>query len=90
MKTGIIEANLVKLNEEFQLDYIRDLIAQKQTESEKSLLKKTDIEFYEREYQRLQNLLQQSFDDSHLPNESSVKPELNSLLIKIRLTSSYS
>ena len=85
MNTGRIEANLVKLNEEFQLSYISDLIAQKQAESEKVLLKNADLEFYLQEYQRLQNQLQSAFNKTTLPNEPSAKPELNCLLIELRL-----
>ncbi|BAU65058.1 hypothetical protein STA3757_24370 [Stanieria sp. NIES-3757] len=85
MNTGIIEANLVKLNQEFQLSYLNDLIAQKLSESEISLLQKTEIDFYFEEYQKLQNELQKAFENSHLPNEASAKLELNSLLLKLRL-----
>ena len=84
MNTGRIEANLVKLNE-FQLSYLIDLIAQKQAESEKVLLKDADLEFYLQEYQRLQNILHTAFNKSHLPDEPSAKPELNRLLIELRL-----
>ncbi len=38
MQTGEIEANLVKLNEKFQLSYIPDLIARKLEGEEKSVL----------------------------------------------------
>ena len=84
MKTGRIEANLVKLNEEFQLPYIVDIIAQKISATEKSLLEETDLEFHTQEYQRWQHELESAFYNSHLPNDASAKPDLNSLLISIR------
>jgi uncharacterized protein len=85
MNTGKIEANLVNLNHIFQLSYLNDLILQKCMSAEKSSLNEADIEFYQQEYQRLQNELQEAFNHSHLPNEPSAKLELNNLLIKLRL-----
>lgn len=85
MNTGKIEANLVKLNQIFQFSYLDDLIAQKCTSSEKSLLNKADINFHQQEYQRLQTELETAFQNSHLPNEPSAKQELNNLLTNLRL-----
>ncbi|WP_319423055.1 nucleotidyltransferase domain-containing protein [Pleurocapsa sp. FMAR1] len=84
MNTGRVEANLLNLNQEFSLPYIGDLVAQKCTESEKSILKETDIEHHFQEYQRLQRELEAAFGNSHLPDDSSAKLELNSLLIDTR------
>jgi uncharacterized protein len=85
MNTGTIEANLVNLNQLFQLSYLNDLITQKCTSSEKASLNETNFNFYEREYQRLQNELQEAFNKSYLPNDSSAKSDLNNLLIELRL-----
>ena len=85
MNTGIVEANLVNLNQEFNLAYINDLIAKKSTESEKCVLQEAELEFYFQEYQRLQNELEIAFHNSHLPNNSSAKSDLNNLLIEMRL-----
>lgn len=84
MNTGKVEANLVNLNQEFNLPQIADLIAYKQAESEKAVLNKVDLEFHEKEYQRLQSELEAAFDNSDLPDNSSAQPELNSLLVEIR------
>ena len=84
MKTGKIEANLASLNTEFKLPYIQDLINQKITSAEKSVLKEIDREFHTQEYQRLQNELEVAFKDSHLPDEPSARAELNNLLIASR------
>lgn len=84
MNTGRVEANLVNLNKEFQLSYLDDLIVQK-AESEKALLKNSDLEFYSQEYQRLQNILDVAHNKSALPDEPSAKLELNDLLIRLRL-----
>jgi predicted nucleotidyltransferase len=85
MNTGKIEANLAKLNQIFQFSYLDDLIAQKCTSSEQSLLNKADINFHQQEYQRLQTELETAFQNSHLPNEPSAKQELNNLLTNLRL-----
>src|SRR6184192_1146818 len=72
MRTGEIEANLSKLNEEFRLPYIADLVARKLAGPEKSKLEDADISFHESEYKRLRGELQAAHDMSHLqeaPNE---------------------
>ena len=84
MNTGRIEANLMALNQEFNLSYIQDLVEQKQSETETTILKEINLEFHQQEYQRLQEELEIAFNNSHLPNDSSAKPELNSLLVNIR------
>lgn len=85
MQTGMIEANLVKLNEKFQLSYLEELIAKKTTGAEKSTLKDTQIDFYLQEYERLQQKLELAAQNSHLPENSSAQPELNDLLVRVRL-----
>lgn len=85
MNRGKIEANLVRLNQVFQLSYLNDLMTQKCTSSEKSRLNKADINFYQQEYQRLQTELETAFHNSRLPHEPSAKQELNNLLINLRL-----
>ena len=87
MQTGEIEANLVKLNDEFQLSYIPDLIARKLGGDEKSVLENADIEFYRQECDRLIKLLEEASITSHLPSNSDAKVELNKLLIKVRMAS---
>src|SRR5450756_1512172 len=67
MRTGVIEANLVTLNEEFRLSYIPDLVARKLSGPEKSKLEDADIAFHESEYQRLRVELQSAHDASQLP-----------------------
>jgi uncharacterized protein len=87
MQTGEVEANLVKLNEKFQLSYIPDLIARKLDGAEKSVLEDADIEFYKQECDRLINLLEESSNISHLPSNPDAKIALNELLIKVRMAS---
>ena len=86
MRTGVIEANLVKLNEEFRLPYIADLVARKLAGPEKSKLEDADVAFHEAEYQRLRGELQAAHDASQLPELPSdeTRAALNDLLVRVR------
>ena len=53
MRTGVVEANLVQLNESFQLPYVPDLIERKVTGTEKGTLDQADLDFHQRDYPRL-------------------------------------
>jgi hypothetical protein len=86
MRAGEIEANLVTLNDEFKLPYIPGLIARKLAGPEQATLDDADVQFYEREYNRLRGELEQAFQDSALPEASAGRVALNDLLIRIRLS----
>nr|WP_322686631.1 nucleotidyltransferase domain-containing protein [Nostoc sp. DedQUE07]MDZ8133152.1 nucleotidyltransferase domain-containing protein [Nostoc sp. DedQUE07] len=88
MQTGVVESNLVKLNEVFNLPYISDLISQKLTDTEKSILSDVNVAFYQREYERLHNKLQDAYQSSSLPEAPSANADLDNLLIRLR-TKSY-
>ncbi len=85
MQTGEIEANLVKLNEKFQLSYLPELIQRKIEGAEKGVLPETDLEFYRTEYERLTGELEDAMNKSHLPEMPNAKEALNDLLIRLRL-----
>jgi predicted nucleotidyltransferase len=87
MQTGEVEANLVKLNEKFQLPYIPDLIDRKLAGEEKSVLEDTDIAFYQQERDRLINILEDASFTSHLPSNPNAKVALNDFLVKVRMSS---
>ena len=84
MRTGQIEANLVRLNDDAQLSYIPDLIARKTGGPEKGRLETADLKFYEAEYERLRSVLQTAFEESHLPEVPTAAAALNELLIRLR------
>jgi hypothetical protein len=84
MRAGVIEANLVTLNDVYRLLYIDELVALKTTGAEKGKLDAADLAFHEREYQRLTAQLEQALQDSSLPEHSDAGPDLNDLLIRIR------
>jgi uncharacterized protein len=89
MRTGEVEANLVKLNEEFRLPYIADLVARK-LGGPKDLavgqLLDDEVAFHESEYQRLRAELQFAHDASRLPELPSeeTRAALNDLLVRVR------
>jgi predicted nucleotidyltransferase len=86
MRTGVVNANLVELNEEAHLPYIADLIARKQS-GENTTLEDADVAFHQREYERLRVELQAAHDESQLPEAPSdeTRKALNDLLVRIRL-----
>ena len=85
MRTGEIEANLVRLNETFNLPYIPELIDRKVHGREKSRLEHADLEFHTREYDRLRGELEQAFETSALPERPRGAGALSDLLVRIRL-----
>src|SRR6476660_5091707 len=63
MRTGEVEANLLRLNEEFQLPYIADLVARKLAGPEKSKLEDADIGFHRGEFERLRRELEEAHQE---------------------------
>lgn len=87
MRTGEVEANLVKLNAEARLSHVGDLIARKQAGPEKSVLDDEDVSFHQGEYERLRVELELAHQSSTLPEAPSARPALNDLLVRLRLSS---
>ena len=85
MRTGEIEANLVRLNETAHLPYIPELIERKTVGPERGELDQANLEFHEREYERLRGDLERAFADSPLPEAPSGARALSDLLVRIRL-----
>jgi predicted nucleotidyltransferase len=88
MKTGEVEANLVRLNESAKLPYLPELIERKVTGSEKGRLEAADLDFHQREYERLRAELEQAYEASRLPENPSGGEALNDLLVRVRLRGS--
>jgi len=87
MRTGEIEANIVKLNEAFNLPYIPELIQQKLEGYEHDeLAAGHGMDFYTKEYLNLEQMLQDAAEQSNLPKEPSGRGDLNDLLVRLRLT----
>jgi len=85
MRSGEIEANLARLNEEFKLPYIPELIERKLAGPEKSALSDVDVEFHQREFERLRSALEDAHQASSLPEAPAGRGSLNDLLIRLRL-----
>jgi predicted nucleotidyltransferase len=86
MKTGIVEANLVTLNQEARLPFISDLVARKTEGMEQGTLSDSDISFYESEYLRLRTELETAQAKSVLPDAptAETRAEINDLLVRLR------
>jgi predicted nucleotidyltransferase len=87
MRTGKVEANLVRLNEEARLGHVQDLIVRKLAGPEQSALGDGDVEFHRREYERLVAELEAASQASALPEGPTSRPALNELLVRLRLRS---
>ncbi|MBC7871516.1 MAG: hypothetical protein H7Y09_11810 [Chitinophagaceae bacterium] len=85
MQTGEIEANLSRLNEGFKLHYLDELIERKITGKEQETIPATDIDFFQREYERLISLLEEVSQTTTLPEIPQGKAALNDLLVRLRL-----
>jgi len=85
MRTGEVEANLLKLNESAKLPYIDELVERKLSGPEKGRLDSADLEFHEREYQRLVAELELAGERSSLPERPTGKRALNDLLVRLRI-----
>jgi hypothetical protein len=85
MRTGEVEANLLTLNDSAQLPYIGELVQRKLAGPEKGRLDAADIQFHEREHQRLLGELETAAKASKLPDHARGKTALNDLLVRLRL-----
>jgi hypothetical protein len=64
---------------------ILDLIERKAAGTEKGTLEQSDLEFRRREYERLQDELEQAFECSRLPEQARGAEALNDLLVRVRM-----
>lgn len=85
MRTGQVESNLLRLNEEAKLPYIAELVERKMAGGERSKLTDADLAFHQREYERLVAGLEEAFQQCHLPEVPSAHAALNDLLVRLRL-----
>lgn len=87
MRAGVVEANLRRLNTEYRLPYIDDLIARKTGGAEQGALDDADMAFHAAEYARLRSRLEEEHRPSELPEASSALAALNDLLVRLRVAS---
>jgi len=74
MQTGMVEANLVTLNETFQLTYIPNLVARKLAGPEHGVLANVDVAFFGQEFVRLHAALAAARDGTQLPRDTFRPP----------------
>jgi predicted nucleotidyltransferase len=84
MRTGIVEANILRLNDLFHLPYINDLVDRKMGGAENMLVEGADLAFHARETQRLADELQAAYEASSLPETPTARDALNDLLVRLR------
>lgn len=87
MRTGAVEANLPRLNSEYRLPYVADLIACKTSSDEHATLEAIDLDFHAGEVERLRARLQDEAARSHLPETATSRDALSRLLVTLRLGS---
>ncbi len=85
MRTGEVEANLVRLNAVARLSQVSDLIDRKLAGPERSVLGDSELEFHQREFERLRNELGTAFQGSQLPETATGRDALNDLLVRMRI-----
>ena len=86
MGTGEVEANLLRLNDEFRLNDISELIARKSSGTEQSTISDADVDAHRREYERLRTELEVASERSPLPEAPSARAALSDLLVRLRRT----
>jgi uncharacterized protein len=86
MQTGVVEANLVRLNEAARLPYLDELVQRKIAGAEKERLTEADLDFHRSEYVRLREKLQQAHEASVLPEAPRGSAALHDLLVRLRLS----
>jgi len=85
MRTGAVEANLNRLNNEYSLAYIPELIERKTRGTENQRLDAAETTFYATEYDRLRKRLEEEAVKTSLPESQTAKASLNELLVRVRL-----
>jgi predicted nucleotidyltransferase len=85
MQTGVVEANLIRLNETAKLPYLDELIQRKIDGAEKERLAEADLGFHRGEYERLRARLEAAYEASALPEAPRGNGALHDLLVRARL-----
>jgi len=85
MRTGRIEADLRRLNEEFELPFLEALMERKRLGERVELGPEDEVDFHRREFARWLANLEEAGERSRLPEAPTAAPALDDLLIRIRL-----
>jgi predicted nucleotidyltransferase len=90
MQTGVIESNLLHLNDSFRLPFLPELIDRKLNGDEQGCLQTSELAFFEEQYATLVARLEQAYSESDLREVPEAGDELNELLVRLRLWGSDS
>jgi predicted nucleotidyltransferase len=85
MRTGIVEANLNILNEQYKLAYLPELIERKTRGAEHQTLDAAETSFYASEYDQIRKRLEEEASTTSLPESQTARAALNELLVRVRL-----
>ena len=85
MQTGNVEANLPKLNEEFHLPFIPELIARKTGGAEDQTIEDCELDRFEARFHELEQQLRRAGESTSLPGKTTSKPALSELLLRLRM-----
>jgi uncharacterized protein len=85
MRTGRVVSSLPECAAEMRLPYLDELIARKTSGAEHGVLEDADVAFHRAEYLRLNALLVDAAERSHLPDASTARAALHDLLLRLRL-----
>lgn len=87
VRTGEVESNLERLNEEARLPQVPDLLARKRAGPEQGTLAEADVAFHEVEVRRLTGALEEAMRTSPLPDtpRPEARAALNEVLVSLRL-----
>lgn len=85
MRTGEVEANLVRLAEESRLSHVTELIDRKRQGGEQCQCDQGELAFHEGEVRRLTAELEAAAHASRLPDRPTTRPGLDDLLKRLRM-----
>ena len=85
MKTGVVEADLRHLNDEYAVPGIDDLIELKVNGAERETLPPGNVADHHQRIDDLLARLEQAGQEADLPDVPSARPALSDLLIRLRL-----
>ena len=85
MVSGRVEADIRRLNRNFKLEYLDELLDLKKKGHENIHLSERKMDFYQKEYQKLRHALRDAAEKSHLPDAPRGRDRLNDLLVRIRM-----
>lgn len=85
LRTGTVEADLVRLNQTAKLPLVDELITRKRTETENTTLPENAVTTHEQQYVFLQNQLAEAYNHTQLPDKPTAQEALHNLLIRLRL-----